>query len=112
MVIILTAYGNMDAAIKALRLDADEFLLKPCNPDEMILRVERCLEKLELKRKVKIYENIIPVCCVCKKIRDDLGRDHGAGQWMNVENYMWKRASLLPSSTYCPDCLKSAEEEF
>jgi DNA-binding NarL/FixJ family response regulator len=47
-VIILTAYGDMNSAIDALRLGADDYLLKPCNIDELMLRVSNCLEKRDL----------------------------------------------------------------
>lgn len=65
-VIILTGYGDMTSAIDALRLGADDYLLKPCDPDELIIRIERCLEKQEAFQKVKLYENILPVCMYCK----------------------------------------------
>ncbi len=44
-VIILTGYGDMGAAIDALRLGADDFTLKPCEIEELIFRIRRCLEK-------------------------------------------------------------------
>jgi K+-sensing histidine kinase KdpD len=47
-VIILTGYGDMASAIKALRLGADDYLLKPCDTDELLLRLSRCLEKRNL----------------------------------------------------------------
>ena len=111
MVIILTGYGDMTSAIDALRLDADDYMLKPCQPDEMSFRVAACLEKLDLSRKVRKYEQILPVCCVCRKIRDDEGRQPGTGQWMNVDHYLWKTAGLSVSSTYCPECARRAKSE-
>lgn len=105
MVIILTGFGDMTSAIDALRLDADDYILKPCEPEEMYLRVSHCLEKLELKRKVKIYEDILPVCCVCNKIRDDSGREPGTGQWMSIYKYMRDKAKVDITSTYCPECV-------
>jgi DNA-binding response OmpR family regulator len=87
IVIILTARSDVSSAIGALRLKADDYLLKPCEPDEVYLRINNCLEKLALKRILKIYENILPVCCVCKKIRDDSGKEPGSGDWMTVEQY-------------------------
>lgn len=51
-VIILTGYGNMTTAIDALRLGADDYLLKPCESEELIIRIERCLEKKELARQL------------------------------------------------------------
>ena len=112
MVIILTGFGDITSAIDALRLDADDYMLKPCEPEEMYFRVSRCLEKLELKRKIKIYEDILPVCCMCKKIRDDSGREHGTGQWMSMEKYMHDNAKVDITSTYCPECAKKAMEEL
>ena len=111
MVIILTGYGDMTSAIDALRLDADDYMLKPCQPDEMNFRVAACLEKLEISRKLRMYEQILPICCVCRKIRDDEGRQPGTGQWMNVDHYLWKKAGLSVSSTYCPECARKAKSE-
>ena len=71
MVMVLTGFGDMNSTIDALRLGADDYMLKPCELEEIYFRVSSCLEKLELKRKIKIYEDILPVCCVCKSIRDD-----------------------------------------
>nr|MBF0221295.1 response regulator [Desulfobulbaceae bacterium] len=51
-VIILTGYGNVTTAIDALRLGADDYLLKPCDSDELIIRIERCLEKTKLAREL------------------------------------------------------------
>jgi DNA-binding response OmpR family regulator len=112
MVMVLTGYGDMASAIEALRLDADDYVLKPCEPDEMHFRVSRCLEKLALRRKLKAYETILPVCCVCKKIRDDSNREPGTGEWMSVEKYLWMKAGLSSSSTYCPECAERATEQM
>jgi len=45
----------MTSAIEALRLGADDYLLKPCDTDELILRVERCFEKQDALRKIKLF---------------------------------------------------------
>ena len=31
-------------------------------------------------KKTKLYKNILPVCCVCNKIRDDASGEHGEGK--------------------------------
>jgi len=59
MVIILTGYSGVNFAIDGLRLGADDYLLKPCDPDEMQFRVVRCLEKLEIKRKIRRSEEAL-----------------------------------------------------
>ena len=51
-VIILTGYGDMTSAIDALRLGADDFTLKPCEIEELIFRIRRCLEKRSLLQKL------------------------------------------------------------
>ena len=54
MVIILAGFADMASAIEALRSDADDYMLKPCEPEEMYFRISKCLEKMELKRKIKL----------------------------------------------------------
>jgi DNA-binding NtrC family response regulator len=49
-VIILTGYGDLQSANDALRLGADDFTLKPCEVDDLIFRIRRCLEKHRLLR--------------------------------------------------------------
>lgn len=111
-VIILTAYGSMTSTIDALRLGADDFLLKPCEPEEIIFRVNRCLEQLELERKIKLYENILPMCCVCKKVRDDTGKEPGTGKWLSMDQYIRNKTKIDISHAYCPDCAKNLWAEI
>jgi signal transduction histidine kinase len=56
MTIIFTGHGNLASAIEALRLNAEDYLLKPCKIEDMVFRIERCLEKLELKQKIRRME--------------------------------------------------------
>lgn len=112
IVIILTGYGDLISAIEALRLDADDYLLKPCEPEELSFRISSCLEKLELKRKVKAYETIVPVCCECKSIRDDTGKEIGTGEWMPMEQYILTKSKIAVSPTFCPICIKKELERI
>ena len=112
MVIILTGCGDLMSAIDGIRLDADDYLLKPCEPEEMRFRVSSCLEKLDLRRKIKLYEDILPVCCICKKVRDDGGKKPGTGQWMSIERYIHDKANVDVTSTYCPGCAQKVKEEI
>ncbi len=112
MNIILTGHGNMESAIDALRLNADDYLVKPCENKELNFRVTSCFEKLELKRKLKDYENILPICCVCKAIRDDTGKEPGTGKWVSIGMYLRKKAGIEISHTYCPECYKKTNEEL
>jgi len=59
MVIILTGMGDITSAINALRHDADDFLLKPCEYEELFFRVERCLDKLEARKRLRAAETAL-----------------------------------------------------
>ena len=112
MVIVLTGFGDMLSAIEALRNQADDYMLKPCESAEMFFRVERCLEKLELARRISLYQKILPMCCVCKKIRDDTGREPGRGPWVPVEQFIHEQAQLDITSSYCPECAQRTLQQF
>ncbi len=59
MVIILTGYADMASAIDAFRLGVDDYIPKPSEPQEMYFRVKRCLENLEIKKRVKLAEEAL-----------------------------------------------------
>ncbi|NQZ54186.1 MAG: sigma-54-dependent Fis family transcriptional regulator [Piscirickettsiaceae bacterium] len=50
-VIFMTAFSNIDNTIQALRLGVFDFIQKPFRLEEMILSVERCLERRALERE-------------------------------------------------------------
>lgn len=54
----------------------------------------------ELARRVNLLEGILPICSLCKKIRDE--RNH----WQPVEVFVSNRSEALFSHSLCPDCLK------
>jgi DNA-binding response OmpR family regulator len=111
-VIILTGFGDMESAIEALRSKADDFLLKPCESQEMLFRVKNCLEKQDLTRRLNLYQKILPMCCVCKKIRDDSGRQPGTGEWIGIEQFIHEQAKLDITSSYCPDCARKTMDAY
>ena len=111
-VIILTGYGDLSSAIEAMRNHADDYLLKPCESQEIIFRVKKCLEKQEMTRKINLYQKILPMCCVCKKVRDDSGKKPGSGDWVGIETYINEKANLDITSSYCPECAQETIAEF
>lgn len=50
-VIFMTAFSNIDNAISALRVGAFDFILKPFRLEEMVVSVDRCLERRRLERE-------------------------------------------------------------
>ncbi len=47
-VIIITAYGSLDSAIHALRLGAQDYILKPFDFDDVLHKVQRIIHQKEL----------------------------------------------------------------
>lgn len=107
-VIIITGFADLRSAIAALRLGADDYLLKPCDIEELLFRVEGCLEKFALREKNRMYEKILPVCSVCKKIRDDANKEPGTGTWMSIERYLMQKNGVQLSHGYCQSCYDEA----
>ncbi|HEX6748661.1 MAG TPA: HD domain-containing phosphohydrolase [Longimicrobium sp.] len=54
--IILTGAGTVENAVQALRLQADDYLVKPFNVDEVLLACERALEHRRLVRENRGYQ--------------------------------------------------------
>ncbi|MGA7614796.1 MAG: sigma-54 dependent transcriptional regulator, partial [Thermoanaerobaculia bacterium] len=50
-VIIMTAYATVDTAISAMKEGAQEYIVKPCNPAEISLLVERIIKVKNLQRE-------------------------------------------------------------
>ena len=101
IVMILTGYGSLDTAVSAMRLGAFDYMQKPCERDELLMRTKRCIDHLLLNRKIKVYEKFLPVCCVCKKIRDDDGKEPGTGEWIDPDIYLDAKTEIETSHTYC-----------
>jgi signal transduction histidine kinase len=51
--IILTGYASLDSAVKALREGAYDYLVKPCDVEELRLTVQRGLERRRLGRQLR-----------------------------------------------------------
>jgi len=50
-VIMMTAFGAVDTAVAAMRAGATDYLTKPINFDELLLVVERAIERRRLKQE-------------------------------------------------------------
>ncbi|MGE0823850.1 MAG: sigma-54-dependent transcriptional regulator [Candidatus Binatia bacterium] len=51
-VIVLTGYGTIESAVEAMHCGAADYLTKPCNPDELLLKVDKLLETKRLREEV------------------------------------------------------------
>jgi len=55
MVIMVTAYPEIDMAVEAMRLGAYDFLIKPADLDLILLSVKKALEKKRLEDELEAY---------------------------------------------------------
>ncbi len=58
-VIILTAFGTIENAVAAMEKGAFTYLTKPFDDAELMLQVERCLEKSSLHREVENLRSMV-----------------------------------------------------
>jgi two-component system response regulator AtoC len=69
LVIVMSAYGSLETAIEAIRLGAKDYISKPFQPQELLIKVQKTLEQeylrednLRLQREIQgrySFQNII-----------------------------------------------------
>lgn len=100
-IVLLTGREGVGTKRSAMEAGVDAFLAKPLNFEEMDLQLfaaERILSYLAHIRKL---ESLVPVCCLCKKIRDD------HAEWHGLDDYLAQREASLFHNALCPECLHS-----
>ena len=60
LVIMLTGYGDIPTAVRAMQLGAENFLTKPVDLPHLSAAVERAVEKLELRRENARLRRLVP----------------------------------------------------
>ena len=111
-VFILTGKGSIDLAVQALRSGADDFLQKPCDAEELLLKMENIFARQAALKKIAFYEKILPICMYCKKVRDDSGMERGGGMWLQLEDYMLRHSRTALSHGCCPECYNERVKEL
>ncbi len=100
-IILLTGREGAGTKRSAMEAGVDAFLSKPLVFEEMDLQLfaaERILSYLAHIRKL---ESLVPVCCLCKKIKDD------RAEWHGLDEYLAQRDASLFHNALCPECLRS-----
>jgi two-component system response regulator AtoC len=64
LIIMMSAYGNEDAALAAMREGAYDYLQKPFKPDEVILTVRKAEERERLRREVEALRSSLGIGAV------------------------------------------------
>jgi DNA-binding NtrC family response regulator len=76
--VVMTAYGAIDTAVAAMRQGAADYLTKPINVDELLIVMERVLERQRLHRESGILrerlserhriQNIVGSCAAMQRV--------------------------------------------
>ena len=98
-IVVLTAYGSIDLAVKATLAGASDFIEKPSTPDELRATVEQVLATPIVRNSLVVPEDVLAggYEAVLDRIREALA----AGAWENAESLLMKAADLsLRDSAY------------
>ncbi len=110
-VLVLTGYGDMPSAVEALRLGADDYLLKPLDTDELLLRLTEHLKKQNERQRLIFPKNIITLCAYCRSIKDSDDKKEQA-EWMQWEEYLTRKTGVTLSHGCCPTCYEKIKIEW
>ncbi|MGD8775125.1 MAG: response regulator [Syntrophobacterales bacterium] len=73
-VIVITGHGEMNLAIRALQLEASDFINKPISDDSLAVALRRAEEKIWLRNKLREYTEDLET--MVKETRDELSKRH------------------------------------
>lgn len=57
--VIMTAYATVDTAVRAMKLGAYDYLMKPFDPEELSLMVEKIVAQQSLRRENLILRKVL-----------------------------------------------------
>jgi len=69
------------------------------------------LYDLSERKRLQLYESILPVCCVCGKVRDDTGAEQGKGAWESLQTFVMEHSDTSLSHTFCPPCYQEYRQQ-
>ncbi len=58
-VVIITAYGSVESAVQAMKMGADDYLLKPFKPDQMSLLLEKLANQRRLADRYRYVKGLL-----------------------------------------------------
>ncbi len=69
--IVLTAYGTVTSAVEAMRLGAFDYLLKPVDFDDVLIKVQRALQVGEMRQDYRLLTEQIASACTFHELIGD-----------------------------------------
>lgn len=66
-------------------------------------------KQARLAQRTRLLEKILPICSVCKRIRDEKTEP---ARWVDVADYITMETETKFTHSYCPDCAKKVFMEI
>lgn len=104
-IILLTVMEGRASFLEGMKSGADDFLAKPFDTEVLVARLAVAQRILSLQSEVRQLAGLLPICSVCKKVRDD------KNYWHEVESYISRKTKAQFTHSYCPDCFKKVLTE-
>ena len=92
--------AELQAANTSLTVEMQERHLVELEKEKLIVELQTALSE------VKTLSGLLPICCSCKKIRDD------TGYWRQIETYLQEHSNAAFSHGICPACAKELYPDY
>lgn len=117
--VLLTAKSQKEEIAAGLEAGADDYVIKPFDPDELRARLKVGQRVVSLERTlakkvsdlesaladVKRLKSLLPICMYCKRVRDD--RDY----WHQIDEYIHTETGTDFSHSICPSCMSKIQAD-